>query len=135
MIRFEVRGSFKQTEAALKKMAKLDIPKILKANAQEGVDALSRATPVDSNLAADSWGFEISSARGVHSITWTNVDIENGFPVAVMLQYGYGTGTGGYVQGIDYINPAIRPIFDRIADQVWKAVTSLWLVSKNALLE
>lgn len=135
MISFTVRGSHRQSEAFLKKLQKIDIPSILKKNGQAGVDALARATPIDSSLASQSWAYEVTSSRGVHQITWTNSDVESGFPVAIMLQYGYGTGTGGYVQGVDYINPAIRPIFDRIAEDVWKAVTSLWLQSKNALSE
>lgn len=117
-------GSFKKTESFLKKMSKLDISSVLHASAKEGVKALSRATPHDSGLSANSWGYEVSTARGNITIIWTNSDVENGFPVAIMLQYGYGTGTGGYVQGQDYINPAIRPVFDNIANKVWKAVTS-----------
>lgn len=92
--------------------------------AQQGVTALESATPRDSGLAAGSWSYTIQKARGSARIEWTNSDVENGFPVAIMLQYGYGTGTGGYVQGRDFINPAIKPIFDMIADEVWKAVTS-----------
>lgn len=111
-------------ESFLKSISKLDIMGILNSYGQEGVSALSLATPLDTGLAALSWDYEVSRKGGVYSITWTNSDIENGFPVAIMLQYGYGTGTGGYVQGEDYINPAIRPIFDKIADKVWKAVTS-----------
>jgi len=88
------------------------------------VAALASATPSDSGLAAASWGYEVSSKGGSHSITWTNTDVESGFPVAIMLQFGYATGTGGYVAGRDYINPAMRPIFDQIAYKVWRAVTS-----------
>lgn len=128
-------GSYRQTEAFLKKLSKLDIPAILNSNGQKGVDALARATPRDSGLASSSWGFEVAKTAGGCSITWLNTDVETGFPVAIMLQYGYGTGTGGYVQGVDYINPAIKPIFDQIANDVWKAVTSLWVISKNALSE
>lgn len=96
----------------------------LKSYGQEGVIALSSATPKDSTLAASSWDYEVSQSKYGCSITWTNNDIEKGFPVVIMLQYGYGTKGGGYVQGRDYINPAIKPIFDKIADKVWKAVTS-----------
>jgi len=92
--------------------------------ANEGVSALASATPMESGLAANSWGVEIVNSKDSLTITWTNSDVENGFPVAIMLQYGHGTGTGGYVRGVDYINPAIRPIFDRIANEVWKVVTS-----------
>lgn len=124
MISFVSKGSFKRTENFLVKMSRGDIYASLEAAAQEGVFALDAATPVDSGLASDSWGYVIERSRSSVAIKWTNTDIESGFPVAIMLQYGYGTGTGGYVQGRDYINPAMRPIFDRIADQVWKAVTS-----------
>lgn len=101
-----------------------DIYRSLNAAAKMGVNALASAVPKESGLAADSWNYTIENSRGSVSITWTNNDIENGFPVAIMLQYGYGTGTGGYVQGRDYINPAMKPVFDDIADQVWRAVTS-----------
>lgn len=124
MISFTVSGSFKNTENFLKKLAQGDMYKSLEQLAREGANALASATPIESGLASSSWDFEISRSKRSCTITWTNTDVENGFPVAVMLQYGYGTGTGGYVQGQDYINPAMRPIFDRIADQVWKAVTS-----------
>lgn len=96
----------------------------LDAFAREGVSALISGTPVDSGLAADSWDYEIERSGKMVTIKWTNSNVENGFPVAIMLQYGYGTGTGGYVQGRDYINPAMKPVFDSIADKVWKAVTS-----------
>jgi hypothetical protein len=105
-------------------MSKLDIQGILDSAGREGVAALAAATPVESGLAENSWDYEVSGGGGVYTITWTNSDVENGFPVAIMLQYGHGTGTGGYVQGRDYINPAIRPIFDKIANDVWKVVTS-----------
>lgn len=124
MISFTTSGSFRETEALLQKMAKLDIPAILNKHGEEGVRALASATPTESGLAANSWGFVVASTKSGCSITWTNVDVEKGFPVAIMLQYGYSTGTGGYVQGIDYINPAMRPIFDRISQEVWKAVNS-----------
>lgn len=125
MITFEVSGSFDSSEAFLKRVAKLDIMGVLKANGQKGVNALAHGTPIDSGIAANSWGFDVSGSGGKYVITWTNSDNENGFPVAIMLQYGYGTGTGGYVQGRDYINPAMRPVFDEIANNVWKAVTSV----------
>lgn len=124
MFSISSKGSFKNTESFLRTVQKLPIERIIEPYAQAGVDALEAATPIDSGLAANSWGYVIRKAGGVYTITWTNNDIENGFPVAIMLQYGHGTGTGGYVQGRDYINPAIKPIFDRIAEQVWKAVTS-----------
>lgn len=124
MISAESHGSFKNTEALLQKLSRFDVRPILEASAKAGVSALQANTPEDSGLSADSWGYKVYIDRGHAKIIWTNKDVENGFPVAIMLQYGYGTGTGGYVQGRDYINPAMQPVFDRIADQVWKAVTS-----------
>lgn len=124
MISFSVTGSTKKTETFLGKLGKGDIFRSLDSSAREGVSALIAGTPVESGLASDSWDYEIERSGKSVKIKWTNSDVENGFPVAIMLQYGYGTGTGGYVQGKDYINPAMRPVFDRIADQVWKAVIS-----------
>ena len=123
-VSFNHSGSFDNTEKFLRAMASLDIRSFLNGMAQEGIAALANATPVDTRLASQSWGATVSQNRGGYSITWTNTDVENGFPVAIMLQYGYGTGTGGYVQGQDYINPALTPIFDKFAQDMWKAVTS-----------
>lgn len=92
--------------------------------AREGIAALASATPVDSGLTAGSWDYQIQKSRGFYQIIWTNSNVVDGRPIAIMLQYGHGTGTGGYVEGYDYINPAMRPVFDRIAENVWKAVTS-----------
>ena len=117
-------GSFAKTEAFLRSMQRTDFAHILEKYGREGVQALSAATPIDSGRTAASWGYEIERKGSSFTLTWFNTDIENGFPVAIMLQYGYGTGTGGFVQGRDYINPAIRPIFDRIAEDIWKVVTS-----------
>lgn len=126
-VTMHVTGSFKNTEKFLAEMKNVDskIRRVLEAEAKRGVEVLVRATPVDSGIAASSWGYRfVQNGRRV-AIIWTNDDLENGgFPVAIVLQYGYATGTGGYVQGRDYINPAMRPVFDRIATNVWKAVTS-----------
>jgi hypothetical protein len=90
---------------------------------QKGVDALASATPKDSGETAHCWAYKIERKSGKVSIVWSNTNVVNGSNIAVLIQYGHGTGTGGYVQGRDYINPAIRPIFDKIADDVWKKVT------------
>jgi hypothetical protein len=90
-----------------------------------GVDALAKATPSESGLTAKSWGYRIYRNRNSTGIEWYNSNENNGVNIAILLQYGHGTGTGGYVSGQDYINPAIRPIFDRIAEDVWKKVTSV----------
>lgn len=124
MISFTVTGDSKRTETFLNNISKLDILGIMSSCGEEGVAALSSATPIDTGLAAGTWSFDVQAKNGAYTIYWTNTDIEHDFPVAIMLQYGYGTGTGGYVQGRDYINPAIAPIFDEIANKVWKAVTS-----------
>lgn len=124
MFSFESTGSFNKTEAALLKMSKGDIFSALDSYAREGVSALASATPVDSGITASSWSYEVTKSRGYYSITWTNSHVIDGRPIVIMLQYGHGTGTGGYVQGRDFINPAMKPIFDKIADKVWKAVTS-----------
>lgn len=124
MITFNVAGDSQSTENTLKRMFKVNILGILSSCGEEGVAALSSATPIDTGLAAGDWSYDVQAKNGLYSIYWTNSDVERGFPVAIMLQYGYGTGTGGYVQGRDYINPAMKPIFDEIANKVWKAVTS-----------
>jgi hypothetical protein len=123
MITVTVTGSFKSTQAFLDHVHRLNIDSILSTCGQMGVSALSSATPIETGRARNSWDFQISSSGGIHEIAWTNSDTENGFPVVIMLQMGHGTGTGGYVQGRDFINPAIKPVFDKIADIVWKAVT------------
>lgn len=88
-----------------------------------GVAALSSATPVDSGLTATSWYYEVTRTNGSVTISFKNSNIQNGVPIAIILQYGHGTGTGGWVEGRDYINPAIRPIFDQLAKDAWEEVT------------
>lgn len=90
---------------------------------QEGVAALSSATPVDSGKTAASWSYEIERGDGKTVISWSNSNVNDGVNIAVILQYGHGTGTGGFVQGRDYINPAIQSVFDRIAEEAWREVT------------
>lgn len=124
MIRISSRGDFKRTEGYLKRMNEADFTKALDKFAREGVAALSSATPYDSGLTSASWDYEIKRSKGSTTITWTNSHVVNGVPIAIILQYGHGTGTGGYVSGKDYINPAMKPIFDRIADSVVKVVKS-----------
>jgi len=104
-------------------MSKDTLFSLLHRYGQMGVDALARSTPIDSGLTKAKWSYSVDQSRGKHSITWYNSNVEDGAVIAILLQYGHGTGTGGYVQGRDYINPAIRPLFDRIADEVWKEVT------------
>jgi len=122
MIEFTSSGSTAGTEAFLKAMAKGDYLSALEPLAQEGVDALRANTPVESGLTAESWIYEILETGGGVTIWWSNTNIVDGFNVAIGLQYGHGTGTGGWIQGYDFINPAIKPIFDKLAEQVWKEV-------------
>lgn len=121
---YKVSGSFKNLEAFLAHGARVDIQSIMASHGAEGVRALSEATPQDSGRAASSWGYKVTKKGAIYSIVWTNDDVEDGFPVVVMIQLGHGTGTGGWVEGIDFINPAIRPIFETIADKILKAVTN-----------
>ena len=125
MVVFKHRGNFNNTERFLKGATKIDYRRILENYGREGVNALASATPVDSGLTANSWDYEIFIGKGSYSISWTNSNVRDGVPIAIILQYGHGTGTGGYVQGRDYINPAIKPIFDKIAKSVWREVTNL----------
>jgi len=124
MITYSSSGDFSKMEAFLTKMRKGNIYSSLDRAGQEGVDVLSRMTPRDSGNTAGSWSYEIVSDSKSYSIIWSNSNMADGTPVAVLIQLGHGTRTGGYVQGRDYINPALQPIFDRIANDVWKEVTS-----------
>lgn len=124
MITFQQKGDFKNAERFLKRMSKADFANVLKGVAQKGVQALSAATPTDSGLAASSWGYQIKRSRSSFEVIWTNSDIENGFPVVIGIQYGHGTGTGGYVRGQDFINPVMRPIFEKILSDLWTEVTT-----------
>lgn len=126
MVVIKQTGNFNNTDRFLSQSVKTNYRNILDRYGREGVEALASATPIDSGLTADSWGYEISiSPRGSYQISWTNSNVVDGTPVVILLQYGHGTKNGGYVQGQDFINPAIRPIFDKIATDVWKEVTRL----------
>ena len=123
-ISFEQKGDFKNLEKFLKKMEIRDYIDILRHYAEEGVEALRSATPKDSGETAVSWYYEIEKGKDYARIIWKNHNLGDGwFPIALMLQYGHGTGTGGYVQGRDYINPAVRPTFDKMAEAVCREVT------------
>jgi hypothetical protein len=125
VITFSSSGSFDNTEKFLNRMSKGDIFKSLDVYARKGVDALAAATPEESGQSAASWSYEIDKKGNTYTIYWTNNHVDKtGTPIVIMLQYGHATGTGGYVLGKDFINPAISPIFDEIAAAVWKEVTS-----------
>lgn len=125
MITFRQKGDFTKLTRYLeraKEVVKLgDLDKF----GREGVAALASATPVDSGKTASSWSYEIKHKNGSVSISFYNSNIQNGVPIAIILQYGHGTRNGGWVQGRDYINPAIQPIFDKIANEAWREVTKL----------
>lgn len=126
MVSFSSKGDFNDTFNFLKEMKHYNatVKGIMEKYGQQGVAALSSATPVDTGLTASSWGYEIKRYRGVLSIYWTNTNINKNVNIALILQLGHGTRNGGYVQGRDYINPAIRPIFDRIAEEAWNEVVN-----------
>lgn len=124
LIRLTSKGDFSNTFKFLKKMEKFQVTKILDKYGKMGVNALANATPLDSGKTAESWGYEISVKKEGVTIHWTNTNQNNGVYIAVILQYGHGTGTGGYVRGVDYINPAIRPVFDKIVEEAWMEVVN-----------
>lgn len=125
MITITQKGSFNNTEAYLRRLKTKDLYAILNKYGNQGVVALSNATPRDSGLTAESWYYSIVQRPGYYSIRWHNRHQEDGIPIAVLIQYGHGTRTGGYVQGQDYIMPAMRPLFERIAAEAWKEVTKI----------
>ena len=125
MISFTHRGNFSKTERFFSKMTNAPYPRILDKYGQQGVEALRAATPVDTGLTASSWYYTVEKSGQNYTITWNNSNVVRGINIAVILQHGHGTRNGGYVAGRDYINPAIRPIFDKIADEAWKEVTSV----------
>ena len=124
MIYFENKGDFSKTFKFLNKLTKGKYMRaMLEKYGQRGVAALAAATPVRTGETASSWGYEIKEEEGKISLTWTNTHVEKGVNIAIILQYGHATRNGGYVTGIDYINPALQPIFDRMALEAWEEVT------------
>lgn len=123
MIRVKCTGDFNNTIKFLERARKLSITDILNRYGKEGVKALSDATPKDTGNTSNKWGYEITTGKNRHSITWTNDSINDGVPIVILIQYGHGTKNGGYVSGVDFINPAIRNVMNKIADSIWKEVT------------
>jgi hypothetical protein len=117
------KGDWSQTRHYLEVQRDKDLSSILDKHGQRGVAALRAATPVDQGETAAAWTYQIVKRKGYYSIRWRNTHINGGNVIAVLLQYGHGTKNGGYVQGRDYINPAMQPIFDQIAEEAWKEVT------------
>lgn len=124
MIRVRQKGSFGKTENFLNRVAHINYLAILNRYGKEGVDALAAATPVDTGKTAASWYYEIVGTNGAYKIFWSNSNVVDGVPIAILIQYGHGTKNGGYVQGHDYLNPALKGIFERIANAAWKEVSN-----------
>lgn len=125
MIRVKASGSFSNTKRFFSNVfGRQTISDVLDRYGRIGVDALSSATPTDTGLTALSWRFEVHQSSGKHYLYFTNDNVVDGLPVAILIQYGHGTRNGGYVQGYDYINPAVQPIFDKIVNDAWKEVTA-----------
>lgn len=125
MISFRQKGDFSKLTRYLERLKEIARLSILDKYGREGVAALESATPVESGKTASSWYYKIEHNSGSATIGFYNSNINKGVPIAIILQYGHGTGTGGWVEGRDYINPAIQPIFDRLVDDAWKEVTKI----------
>ena len=125
MITFRQKGDFSKLTRYLERAKEVIKLGDLDKYGQEGVDALSSSTPVDSGLTASSWYYKIENKNGSATISFYNSNVNNGVPIAIILQYGHGTNNGGWVEGRDYINPAILPIFEKIANDAWEEVTKL----------
>lgn len=123
MIRFRQKGDFRKLSNFLERIKEILKKGELDKYGKEGVEALRKATPIDTGKTSQSWYYKIERRDGSLSISFYNSNINDGVPIAVILQYGHGTRNGGWVEGRDYINPAVRPIFDKIADEAWKEVT------------
>ena len=125
MIKIVQKGDFKKSITYMEKLKEAIRLNAFDKYGQEGVSALSSATPVDSGKTASSWYYKIERTKNTISIAFYNSNVNKGVPIAIILQYGHGTGTGGWVEGRDYINPAIQPIFDKMAEEAWKEVTNV----------
>lgn len=126
MISFRSKGDFSKATRYFEQLSKIsNLEQVLSKYGQMGVSALASATPTDTGLTASSWYYEIEHQNGGVSLSFKNSNINKGVNIAVILQYGHGTGTGGWVVGRDYINPAIQPVFDKIAEDAWREVTNL----------
>lgn len=122
MIKIKKEGDFKKANSYLERILEVARLGILDKYGRRGVEALRAATPKETGKTANSWKYEISHERNRASITWLNTNINEGYNIAVLIQYGHGTGTGAYVQGVDYINPTMKGIFDEIAEELWKEI-------------
>lgn len=124
MIQFSQKGDFSKVLKYLNGLKSRKYRDILERYAKEGVEALRSNTPVDSGITADSWDYEIKMTKKGFSINWTNSNVVDGVPIVILLQYGHATRSGSFVEGRDFINPAMKPIFDEIVESLWKEVES-----------
>lgn len=125
MVTFKQKGDFSKLTRYLEKAKEAARVGILDRYGREGVKALESATPIDSGLTASSWRYEIEHKNGRATLSFLNSNVQDGVPIAIILQYGHATGNGGWVEGRDYINPVAQPLFDKIANEAWKEVTKL----------
>lgn len=122
---FTQRGDFSKTKRYLRKLKEKNYRPILERYANEGLRILQSATPEDTGVTADSWSYKIVINRSKFSIQWLNNHTNNGIPIVILLQYGHGTRGGTFVEGRDFINPGMKPLFEKISEEIWKEVTSL----------
>lgn len=125
MITFTQKGNFKNTERFLRNSKHVDYKKILNFYGKAGVKELEKATPADTGLTASSWEYSYEIKNSQITLSWSNTNMEDGIPIVILIQYGHGTRNGGYVQGIDFINPALKQIFKDLTDKVWKEITNI----------
>nr|DAR49541.1 MAG TPA: type I neck protein [Caudoviricetes sp.] len=123
MIRVTCKGNYEKTKRFFRRATNGALIQKLNKYGEEGVLALSKNTPVDTGRTAASWQYQVVKSKSSYQIHWSNTNVNHGVNIALILQMGHGTRNGGYVKGVDYINPAMRPVFDRIADEAWKEVT------------
>lgn len=125
-IKIQQTGNFNKLSKYLGKLTKVVTKQLLDKYGQMGVDALAEATPVDTGLTASSWYYDtfLDYRRGLYRLSFWNSNVNDGVPIAIILQYGHGTGTGGWVEGIDYINPALTPVFKKLSKELWEEVKS-----------
>lgn len=125
MITFKQKGDFKKATRYFERLKEICKLGTLDKYGRAGVEALSSATPIDSGITSDSWSYEIEHGKGFAAIHFLNSNVNDGVNIAVILQYGHGTRNGGWVNGIDYINPAVKPLFEKMVDELWKEVTRI----------
>lgn len=123
MIKYSTKGDFANTFKFLRRDRRSLIMSVLRKYGELGKQELSRSTPVDTGLTSSSWTYEVRNSGHTYTIAWSNNNTVNGIPVVILLQYGHSTGTGGYVRGVDFINPTMKPIFEKIKNEIWKEVS------------